>query len=265
MLISIVLGASVGLVMGLTGAGGGILAVPLLVFALNMTVSDAGPIALLSVGISAAAGSMIGFRAGDVRYRAAMLIGGTGILAAPLGLWLAHRLDTRILSIMFAVVLMWIAYKNFIAGRPVSQKTIAEHSRPCIRDEERGRFIWSGKCTGRLLVTGSFAGVLSGLLGVGGGFVMVPALQRYTDLEMKSVVATSLAVIALISFAGVVGSLTAGHFEHEIGVPFSAGTLLGMLIGQALSSRLPAKYLKIAFAIVCMAVASGMMGKAISA
>ncbi|RBA23746.1 sulfite exporter TauE/SafE family protein [Herminiimonas fonticola] len=264
MLFSLVLGASVGLVMGLTGAGGGILAVPLLVFALNMTVSEAGPIALLSVGLSAAVGAMIGFRAGAVRYRAAMVIAGTGILAAPLGVWLAQRLDTNFLGILFAVVLIWIAYKNLMEGRQKIQKTIDGDSLPCIRDEKSGRFVWTSKCASRLLFAGSFAGVLSGLLGVGGGFVMVPALQRYTDLAMKSVVATSLAIIALISLTGVVVSVSAGHFDHDVGVPFAGGSAVGMLIGQALSLRLPAKYLKIAFAIICILVACLMVGKTIS-
>lgn len=264
MLFSVFLGASVGLVMGLTGAGGGILAVPLLVFALNMTVSDAGPIALLSVGISAAVGAMIGFRAGAVRYRAAMVIAGTGILVAPMGVWLAQRLDTNLLSILFAVVLIWIAYKNLMEGRQQTQKTIDVYSLPCIRDEKSGRFVWTSKCASRLLFAGGFAGMLSGLLGVGGGFVMVPALQRYTDLAMKSVVATSLAVIALISLTGVVVSVSAGHFDHDVGVPFAVGSALGMLIGQALSLQLPARYLKIAFAIICILVACLMIGKTVS-
>jgi uncharacterized membrane protein YfcA len=264
MTLIIILGALVGLIMGLTGAGGGILAVPLLVFGLQLTVAEAGPIGLLAVGIAAAMGAIISLKAKIVRYRAALLIAGTGILLAPAGIWLAQRLDTRILSVVFAVVLLWVAYKSFKESRQDSHPILSDSDPPCIRDTESGRFIWTTKCAGRLSVAGSIAGVLSGLLGVGGGFVMVPALQRYTDLAMQSVVATSLAVIALISLTGVVTSISGGHFNYAVGVPFAMGAVAGMLMGGMLSSRLSPKYLKIAFAGISLIVAAGMILKSIS-
>lgn len=263
MTLAIILGALVGLIMGLTGAGGGILAVPLLVFGLQLTVAQAGPIGLLAVGIAAAMGAIIGLKAKIVRYRAALLIAGTGIMLAPVGIWLAQQLDTRILSGVFAIVLLWVAYKSIRESRQGSQSTFSGLKPPCIRDTSSGRFIWTTKCAGKLSVAGSIAGVLSGLLGVGGGFVMVPALQRYTDLAMQSVVATSLAVIALISLTGVVTSISGGHFNSGVGVPFAVGAVAGMLMGSMLSSRLSPKYLKIAFASICLLVAIGMILKSL--
>lgn len=264
MTLAIILGALVGIIMGLTGAGGGILAVPLLVFGLQLTVAQAGPIGLLAVGIAAAMGAIIGLGAGVVRYRAALLIAGTGILLAPAGVWLAQRLDTRILSVLFASVLLWVAYRSFKECRQPGQVNALDIEPPCIRDTQSGRFVWTTKCASRLALSGSVAGVLSGLLGVGGGFVMVPALQRYTDLAMQSVVATSLAVIALISMAGVATSISGGHFNAAIGLPFAVGAGAGMLAGGFLSSRLSPKYLKIFFAGVCAMVAAGMIFKSLS-
>lgn len=78
MITGLLLGAVVGIVMGLTGAGGGILAVPLLVFGMHLTIAEAGPVGLLAVGVSAAAGALMGLKAGIVRYRATVLIAGTG-------------------------------------------------------------------------------------------------------------------------------------------------------------------------------------------
>lgn len=264
MTLAIILGALVGVVMGLTGAGGGILAVPLLVFGLQLTVVQAGPIGLLAVGVAAAMGAIIGLKAGIVRYRAALLIAATGILLAPAGVWLAQRLDTRILSLLFAMVLLWVAYKNFRESRQDGDANSSDTEPPCILDMQSGRFLWTTTCAIRLAVSGSIAGVLSGLLGVGGGFVMVPALQRYTDLAMRSVVATSLAVIALISITGVAASIVGGHFSLAIGTPFAAGAVAGMLLGSALSSRLSPSYLKTAFALICLIVAAGMIIKAIA-
>jgi uncharacterized membrane protein YfcA len=262
MLSGLLLGAAVGIVMGLTGAGGGILAVPLLVFGMHLTVAEAGPIGLLAVGVSAAVGALIGLKAGIVRYRAALLIGSSGILLAPLGLWLAHRLDTRLLSLLFAGVLAWIAYRTLKeAGRRSAGATSVIVDRPCIRDDVSGRFIWTNKCAGVLSIAGAIAGVLSGLLGVGGGFVLVPALQRSTDLAAQSIVATSLAVIALVSLTGVATSMSAGHFNISVALPFATGSVVGMGIGSILTSHLPANYLKIAFAIICFAVAAGLIAK----
>lgn len=260
MLLIVVLGVAVGLLMGLTGAGGGILAVPLLVFALDMTVRDAGPVALLSVGIAAAIGATMGLRAGVVRYKASLLMAGAGVLGAPLGIWLAHILNPRILSFLFSAVLLWIAYKSFKASEPSHQGT-AQPSIACIRNPSHGRFVWTRRCAASLSASGAVAGILSGLLGVGGGFVMVPSLQRHTDLAMRSIVATSLSVIALISLAGVVASASSGGFDYGVGVPFSGGALSGMIVGASLSSRIPASYLRIMFAGLCTVVAIGMMGR----
>jgi uncharacterized membrane protein YfcA len=259
MTIAIILGALVGLIMGLTGAGGGILAVPLLVFGLQLTVTEASPIGLLAVGIAAAMGAVIGLKAGIVRYRAALLIAGSGVLATPAGIWLSRQLDTRVLSIVFAVVLLIVAYKSLKESKQKEQAAPTRAEPPCIRNEDSGRFVWTTRCAVRLSTAGIIAGVLSGLLGVGGGFVMVPALQRYTDLAMQSVIATSLAVIALISLTGVVTSMSAGHFNFAIGIPFAGGALAGMLLGGMASPRLSGKHLKIAFALISAAVAVGML------
>ncbi len=261
MLLSAGLGALLGIIMGLTGAGGGILAVPLLVFGLGLTVAQAGPIGLLAVGAAATLGAGLGLIKKIVRYRAAVLVAAIGILVAPLGVSLAHRLDTKILSMLFAVVLLWVAYKSFTAVTAERLSTEAVREPTCKRLTATGRFTWTTRCAAMLTVTGGLAGLLSGMLGVGGGFVMVPALQRFTDLETGSIVATSLTVIALVSLAGVSASWSAGHLDVELALPFAAGALAGMAAGSIISSQFPAKYLKIAFAVICLVVAVGMLIK----
>lgn len=212
MLIALGLGLVVGVILALTGAGGGILAVPLLVFGMHMGLAQAGPIGLLAVGMAATLGAILGLREGIVRYRAALLIAGSGILLAPLGLWIAQRIDNRWLSVLFALTLLFVAAKTFHQAREKvpAPAASAQEAYPCMRDPEGGRFVWTSACARALALSGTVAGLLSGLLGVGGGFVMVPALQRYTNLEMRAVVATSLAVIALVSMAGVVASAASG-------------------------------------------------------
>lgn len=258
MILSLVLGAMVGLVMGLTGAGGGILAVPALVFGLHMTVAAAGPIGLLAVGIGAATGALGRLRSGHVRYKAAALMAVTGALCAPFGSWLAQRMNTHLLSLVFALVLLGVGLKSLREGRRTPAASAAPADLPCMRSASNGRFIWNSRCALSLSGMGVIAGVLSGLLGVGGGFVIVPALQRYSNLAMQSVVATSLAVIALISLSGFAGSIFNGHFNATVGLPFVGGAVLGMLIGTVLAARYAAQGLKTAFGVVCLAVAGGL-------
>lgn len=262
MLISLVLGLVIGVILALTGAGGGILAVPLLVFGVGIGVAQAGPIGLLAVGLAAALGALLGLRTGIVRYRAAALIAGAGVVVAPAGVWLARQVDNRWLSVLFALILLYVALNTYRKARGAARGSPPAPGRspPCIR--ERGRFIWTRPCAMALSLAGLVAGLLSGLLGVGGGFVMVPALQRYTDLTIESIVATSLATIALISAAGVVASAASGELNWEIALPFAGGALAGMLGGRALSARVSGPNLQIGFAAVSALVAAGMIGKA---
>jgi uncharacterized membrane protein YfcA len=264
-LIALGLGLAVGVLLALTGAGGGILAVPLLVFGLQMGVAQAGPIGLLAVGMAATLGAILGLRDGIVRYRAAFLIAVAGMLVAPIGLWLAHRIENRWLSMLFALILLLVAARTLHQAR---QRTPAprrprDAAPPCMRDAYSGRLVWTSSCTRALAVSGTVAGLLSGLLGVGGGFVMVPALQRYTNLDMRSVVATSLAVIALVSVSGVLASAASGTIAWPVALPFSAGALAGMLGGRLVSARLAGPHLQIGFAVLAAAVAIGMIVKSL--
>lgn len=261
--VSLALGLVVGVILALTGAGGGILAVPLLVFGVGIGVAQAGPIGLMAVGMAAALGAVLGLREGIVRYRAALLVAGAGMLLSPLGLWLAHRIDNRWLSVLFGMVLLYVGVRAVAKATGRERGAVAAPARKsCVRNPADGRFIWNMPCARDLSLSGALAGLLSGLLGVGGGFVMVPALQRCTDLDMKSVVATSLAVIALVSLAGVATSALAGTLAWPIALPFSAGALAGMLGGRAVASRLAGPHLQAGFGTVSGLVAIGMIVRA---
>jgi uncharacterized membrane protein YfcA len=255
----------VGIILALTGAGGGILAVPLLVFGAGIGMAQAGPIGLMAVGMAAALGAVLGLKQGIVRYRAAVLVAGAGMLLSPLGLVLAHRIDNRWLSVLFALVLLYVGSRAIAKaiGRAPAAQAPPDRVCPCVRDPATGRFIWTAQCARALAVSGASAGLLSGLLGVGGGFVMVPALQRYTDLPMQSTVATSLAVIALVSATGVAASAVAGNLAWMVALPFSAGALAGMLGGRALAARLAGPHLQAGFGAVSGLVAVGMLARAV--
>lgn len=261
--IELFLGLAIGLVMALTGAGGGILAVPILIFGLRLGINEAAPVGLLAVGVSAALGAVLGLRAGIVRYKAALLMATTGVLFAPIGVWILHCMDTRVLSVLFAMVLLFISVRTFRQAGKDSQGAEANNGEklPCVRSASTGKFIWNVSCARALAIAGSIAGLLSGLLGVGGGFVIVPTLKRHTDLPMQSVIATSLAVIALVSVSGVIASASGGTLNGAIAMPFAAGTMLGMVIGRMAASHIAGAVLQKAFALVSALVAVGMILK----
>jgi uncharacterized membrane protein YfcA len=105
--------------------------------------------------------------------------------------------------------------------------------------------------------------LLSGLLGVGGGFVIIPALARYTDLETRSIQVTSLAVIALVSISGVTAAAAQGALPWQVAQPFALGAVLALLAGRHLAGKLDAKRLQQAFAWFTLLVALLMMARAL--
>lgn len=258
-------GVAIGAVMGLTGAGGGILAVPMLVFVVHLNVLKAAPIGLLAVGMAAALGAIIGLTEGIVRYRAAMLMAFAGMLLSPVGVWIAGRIDNRWLTFLFALILLFVAFHAYRQADSSCQANAGNGiAHPCVRDAASGRFIWTAPCARALATSGTVAGFLSGLLGVGGGFVMVPALRRYTDLAMPSTIATSLAVIALISLSSVASSAFAGNIDWRIAIPFSMGAVTGMLAGKILSRRMAGPQLQRGFAVISALVSLGLIFKVFS-
>lgn len=260
------LGAIIGVVLALTGAGGGILAVPLLVFGLGLNMVEAAPVGLLAVGLAASVGALLGLRQGLVRYRAALFIALIGICATPFGLMLAHRLPNAPLALVFAAVLIhgclriWRKAARELRGEPPCGERLIM---PCVLNPLQGRLRWTLPCARALAVTGGVAGLLSGLLGVGGGFVIIPALSRYTNLEMKSIVATSLAVIALVACASVVSASVAGVMHWQVGAPFAVGAVMGLLLARPLAGKLAGPRLQQVFAVVGISAALLLASKAL--
>lgn len=260
--LALLLGGGVGLIVGLSGAGGGVIAVPLLVFGLNLPVRNAAPVGLIAVGIAAGVGAALGLRQGIVRYRAAALIGICGIATAPAGLWLARRIPNQPLMIVFSLILAWVGIQTL--RRTLSPKTRDMElcaTAPCRTALSSGRFIWDLPCARMLSLTGLLSGLLSGLLGVGGGFVIVPALTRYTNLNTQSVIATSLGVITLVSVGSVAAAAVGGGIAWPVAVPFAVGAVAGMLAGRLIAVRVAGERLQQGFAVTCLIVAGLMIAR----
>jgi uncharacterized protein len=260
-LTSTALGACVGATLALTGAGGAIIAVPLLMFGLQLSVIEAAPIGLLAVASSAMLGAFLGLRAGIVRYRAAGLIAAAGMLMTPAGLWAARHMPNTPLTVLFAGVLACVAVQMYRRASGSHGASSSAQFVPCRLDTACGRLVWTLPCARVLAMWGAVAGFLSGLLGVGGGFVIVPALKRSTDLPMQTIVASSLGVIALVSMTGVVSSALQGHMDWPIALPFAVGAVCAMLIGRAFARRMSGPRLQQGFAVIAGLIAFGLLAR----
>ncbi|WP_321879355.1 sulfite exporter TauE/SafE family protein [Paraburkholderia bannensis] len=271
LLVSAALGSVVGLILALTGAGGAIVAVPLLVFGLGLSVAQAAPIGLFAVALAAGIGALLALREGKVRYKAAALMACSGAVISPAGLWVAHRVPDAPLMLVFALVLTRVAWRMFHQPAASAAHDLHGGAEPCPSDLpcrlnlERGKLDWTAPCARALALSGAMAGFLSGLLGVGGGFVIVPALKRASDIPMQGIVATSLAVIALVSISGVAASAASGHMLWINALPFAAGALAGMLVGRSFARHVSGARLQQSFAVFAGCVAIGMAVKAFHA
>lgn len=256
------IGIAVGLVMGLTGAGGGMLAVPALVYSQGWSMQQAMPVALLAVTCAALIGTIEAWRKKLVRYRAALLMALTGAPLTLFGVFLAARLSQRWLMLAFSLILLLVAARLL---RQLSAPDGAEATRQTLAriNCSTGRFDWSLK-TGLVLAgIGAMAGFVTGLLGVGGGFVIVPLLRHYTNLGMQGAVATSLMLISLVGTAGVGSALAHGAvLPFEFTAAFVTFSVVGMLLGRRLTAHLPAKTVQGAFGLLLLMVAGSLLLRA---
>jgi hypothetical protein len=267
--VALLLGILVGAVLGLTGAGGSILASPLLMAGLGWTLPQTEPVALLAVCAAATFGTIVAWDHTYIRHRAAALMAFAGFFTSPLGVKAAWVLPVPVLTGVFAVVLALVGLRMLLqalrapAEAAVVRANVAGDALPAqgrwIRLNERGRIVWNASTMSALAAIGAVTGFAAGLLGVGGGFVIVPALRQLSGLSMHSVVATSLLAVALTSAGAVAGTLAQGlPIPWAAAAPFVLGALLGMLAGRKLAPRIAGARLQEGFAALMLVVALGM-------
>jgi uncharacterized membrane protein YfcA len=272
--LSLIFGVIVGFSLGLTGGGGSIFAVPLLVYGLSVRPREAIGISLAAVGATALVGGLRRLARGEVEVRTGLLFAVAGMLGAPVGSWVGGRLPEGLLLILFAALMLGVAARMWLQAsrRPEEARAIRatldaveDESGPSCRRDPEGRLRLTSRCFAVLIASGLVAGVLSGLFGVGGGFVIVPALVLVTGMGIHRAVATSLMVIALVSTSGVVSYLAAGRpLDLHITAMFVAGGIGGMELGTLLGRRLGGPRLQKLFAAAMVIVAAFIVLKSLS-
>ncbi len=257
---ALIYGAVVGLSLGLTGGGGSIFAVPLLVYGLGLGMRSAVALSLLVVGLTAIYGAALQCRGGTVRWRAGLVLGLGGLMTAPLGSWLGRLLPEALALLLFALLMLLVGWRMWSQPTQATEVPLAPSRLACRVPTAGTVDRFQPACAAKLLFAGAVTGVLAGMFGVGGGFLVVPALLIVARLPIVQALATSLVGIGLISivgFAANAGQLAAN--DRLVGMWFLIGAGAGMTIGIAVKRFLPGRYLSRGFALMVIAVAGWML------
>ncbi|MGW5051785.1 sulfite exporter TauE/SafE family protein [Actinokineospora sp. NPDC004072] len=239
LLLAAPLGAVIGIVVGALGGGGGVLAVPALVYLLGQSGQDATTGSVIIVGLTAIAGAAA--RPRDLDWPTAAVFGLVGGPAAVLGTLLNRQVDQSVLLLAFAVLTVLAAGAMLVDTR-----------RP--EPEARAAVAVRTRVGAKAVAAAVPIGFLTGFLGVGGGFLVVPALVIALRMPMPRAIGTSLLIIAInavTSFTARVGDL---HVDWAVIAPFTLAAVIAALAGKRLTDRLPSRALAIAFAAMLVLV-----------
>ncbi|MGA5427552.1 sulfite exporter TauE/SafE family protein [Streptomyces koyangensis] len=239
LILALVAGAVVGLALGGLGGGGSVLAVPALIYLLGFSPVAATTASLIIVAATSLSSLVAHARDGNVRWRSGLLFAAVGIGPAMLGGLAAGRLPAAALTVAFSVIAALAAWRMLRPSRPAPDGPV----RPA-----------------RAAGAGAGLGAVTGVLGVGGGFLAVPALVGVLGLRMKAAVGTSLLVIIINSLAALATRTgTAEGLDWAVIAPFTGAAILGAWDGKRLAAKLSGNRLQHVFAYVLLAVAAFML------
>jgi uncharacterized membrane protein YfcA len=237
MTLALTLAAAIGVSLGLLGSGGSIITVPMLVYIAGFSAQTAVGMSLAIVGGTSLIGAGIKAAQKEFHWQAAGLFSVSGVIGALVGTRFTAMVSPRVLMLLFGGLMTVVAIFML--------KGIASKLKP------------SSVCHPlRCASAGLVVGILTGFLGVGGGFVIVPAMILFARLSFKDAVGTSLGVIAMNSLAGMVGHLILHPIDLVKTSLFLGLALAGMVIGLVLNTRIQASRLQGAFAVFVLAVAA---------
>lgn len=269
-----IIGIVIGLLLGLTGAGGSVFAVPLLVLLGGLPVAQALGLSLGAVAATTLYASVINLGNKNILWAPAIILALSGALTAPVGQSLGRQLPERGLLMGFSALAIIIAWSMWRSARSHPQDARLVRSGDLgthISDtgficptSPKGQFSLRPRCLSALLLGGLLIGLLSGLFGVGGGFLIVPLLLFLGRVSMVQAISSSLLIIAVISSAGFITHLLLNYQalqEHAgaasdwttFGLIVSGG-VIGMFAGQRLSGYIASAILQQIFAVCLLAI-----------
>lgn len=248
-LLAILLSLPIGISLGLLGGGGSILTVPVLIYALGVEEKSAIAASLFVVGTTSIFAAISHARAGNVVWRTALIFAGAGMVGAYLGGLVAQAIPAAVLLVLFALIMFGTAFAMWKGRKPSAARAAAAKELPIPK----------------ILAEGLVVGLVTGLVGAGGGFLVVPALALLGGLPMHQAVGSSLVVIALKSFAGFAGYASHTAIDWKLTAIVTVAAVAGSFIGGAVAKKVPQELLRRGFAIFVFVMAIFLLGKQIQA
>ncbi|MEA5574356.1 sulfite exporter TauE/SafE family protein [Calothrix sp. UHCC 0171] len=252
-IIGHILAVCIGISLGLIGGGGSVLAVPILVYVMGISPKPAIAMTLFVVGIVSVIGVIPHWRRGNVNFRTAFMFGTATMLGAFVGAKIATLpvITGTVQMILFAVIMLlaagfMIKKSSSSAAKPVAQEIdLSLYPKPVCK------YCWLW-----MLTEGIGVGLLTGLVGVGGGFAIVPALVLLGNTPMKEAIGTSLVIISLNSLAGLLGYIGNITLNWSLMTSFTVAAGLGTVVGAYISQFVQPRQLQKGFGYLLVAVAS---------
>jgi uncharacterized membrane protein YfcA len=241
--LTVALAVFVGIALGLLGGGGSTLTMPLLAFVAGLDARHAITTALLVVGVTSAVGSVAHARSGRVQWRAALLLGPTGMAGAYLGGRLALYVPGSISMVVFAVIMI-VSATVLLNDRRTAEATTEPHL-PVVKTA----------------VLGISVGVVSGMTGAGGGFLLVTALALVGGLALPIAVGTSLVIVTMHCVAALAGRLSGEHVDWQLAVMVTAAAVIGSLIGERMTPKIDPRILRTAFGLLVLLMGSVVIAR----
>lgn len=259
-IIAIFAGAITGIVLGLFGSGGSIIAMPALMYLLNVEAKSAIAMSLGIVAVTATISGWDNWRRGNVDVKIAAVFGLFGVIGTYGGARLGVLTPVAVQLTLFALIMYAAAWKMLRKNqvKPATAQ-FAGAGGPNLAAEDEA----IAAHMGHIAVHGIGVGILTGLVGVGGGFLIVPALVLLSGIPMKIAVGTSLAIVAAKSYSGFAGYMGAVPIDWTIMLSFTTVTVMGSFAGTRIAHRFSQEALKKWFGIFLIFVATYIMIKSV--
>lgn len=259
LIATLAVGLAVGLLMGVLGGGGGVLTVPVLVYLLGESPQGATTASLVIVGVTALVAAGTRWRSGGVRGWTGVAMGALGMPAAYAGTAVNQRLDPQGLMLAFAALLLLVAAALLAGTRRGPEGVPPPAGRVAVRALPSAATVLT------VVPAALGIGFLTGLLGVGGGFLVVPALVLLLRMPMAAAIGTSLLVIAVNSGASLAARAGVAEFDWDLIVPFTLAAVVATTFGRRVGARFSGDALTRAFAVLLVAVAGIVVAQSLLA
>jgi uncharacterized membrane protein YfcA len=234
----------IGISLGALGSGGSIVTLPILVYVAGVAPKSAIGMSMAIVGGTSCLGCYFHWRRGNFCARTAVVFGATGILGAYIGSTATHLVSSPVLMLLFSLLMLVVGVRMIAVRAPIAPDCECQLNR-CIP-------------------AGFVVGLVTGFLGIGGGFLIVPALVWFAGLDVRRAIGTSLAIIAVNSASGLAGQLRYARWDWSLTGEILLCSLVGMGFGIVIATRCAERSLRRAFAVAVIGVGTAIAWQVLS-